>query len=71
MLKKIGKGLKALSLLLTKPSLLNLLFQDNEYWKKHIEKKQKEYSQLKVVTFSELFADFNFTLIAGSDYGFN
>jgi len=62
MLKKIGKGLKALSLLLTKPSLLNLLFQDNDCWRKHIENKQKVYTQLKVVTFSELFADFNFTL---------
>lgn len=62
MIKKIGKGLKAISLILAKPSLLNLLFQDNEYWEKHIVKKQKKYRQLKEITFSELFTDFNITI---------
>ena len=62
MIKKIRKGLKAISLLVAKPSLLNLLFEDNEYWKNHIEKKQKTYTQLKEVTFSELFTDFNITI---------
>jgi predicted O-methyltransferase YrrM len=62
MIKKIRKGLKAINLLVAKPSLLNLLFQENEYWEKHIEKKQKTYAQLKEITFSELFADFNITV---------
>jgi predicted O-methyltransferase YrrM len=62
MIKKIRKGLKAISLLVAKPSLLNLIFQENEYWDKHIKKKQKTYTELKEITFSELFFDFNITI---------
>jgi predicted O-methyltransferase YrrM len=62
MIKKIRKGLKAISLLVAKPSLLNLLFQENDYWKIHIEKKQKTYTKLKEVTFSELFDPLNITI---------
>lgn len=62
MIKKIRKGLKGISLLVAKPSLLNLLFQDNDYWRKHIEEKQKAYTQLKEISFSDLFNDFNITV---------
>ena len=62
MIKKIKKGLKSISLLVAKPSLLNLLFQENDYWKIHIEKKQKVYSQLKEISFSELFNNLNITV---------
>lgn len=62
MINKIRKGLKAISLLAAKPALLNLLFQDNDYWRKHIEKKQKSYKLLDEVTLSGLFSDFNITV---------
>jgi len=41
MIKKIVKGLKAISLLAAKTALLNLMFQDNDYWRKQIEKQKK------------------------------
>lgn len=62
MIKKIRKGLKAIGLLAAKPALLNLFFQDNDYWRKHIEKRQKSYKPLDEVTLSGLFSDFNITV---------
>lgn len=62
MIKKITKALKALRLLAAKPALLNLLLQDNDYWRIYLEKKQKPYKPLDEYTLSSLFKDFNISV---------
>jgi predicted O-methyltransferase YrrM len=62
MIKKIFKALKAFGLIAAKPALLNLIFQDNDYWRNYLVKRRKSYKPLEEVNFSALFTDFNITL---------
>lgn len=62
MIKKIFKALKALSLIAAKPALLNLMFQDNDYWRKYLEKDQKSYKPLEEISLSTLFNNFEISL---------
>lgn len=62
MIKKIIKALKAFSLIAAKPALLNLMFQDNDYWRKYLEKGQKSYKPLAELTFPVLFENLNITI---------
>lgn len=62
MIDKILKGIKALGLIAVKPALLNLMFQDNDNWRKHILKKHKSYEPLKQLSFSAIFEHIDITL---------
>jgi predicted O-methyltransferase YrrM len=58
-MSKFGKGLRALAKIVRKPSLLNLVLDENENWKSYISKKYPHFSGgLKSVDHKNLFDNF-------------
>jgi predicted O-methyltransferase YrrM len=58
-MSKIGKFLKAIGAIVSKPSRLNLVLDDNEVWKKNADQKIIEQNGLLQVDLLELFPGFN------------
>ena len=61
-MKKLSKLLKALSLLVKQPSLINYVLDADEVWKNYIIKNQLGNTELPVVDIEELIPNFNETL---------
>lgn len=61
-MKKLSKLLKALSLLIKQPSLINHILEADEVWKNYIIKNQLGENELPVVDIEELIPNFNETL---------
>ena len=53
-MKKLLKGLKALLLLIKKPSMLNLITEDENVWEKYVAKKYMLNNGLKTIPFQAI-----------------
>lgn len=62
-MSKIGKGLRALGKIIKQPSLLNLVIDSNEEWKRYVSKKYPAFAKgLPMVDFNDLFDEFTVTV---------
>lgn len=68
-MNKIAKVLKAFSMLLKKPSLVNLITESEFYWVDFLAKKHPKQQQLSAIQFTDLFPNFNETLSTWSFLG--
>ncbi len=59
---KFNKFLKAVSLILKKPALLNNVLNDNNVWKNYVKRNYNLQAGLPVVNINELFPDFSETV---------
>ena len=61
-MSKISKALRALSLIIRNPWLLNKVLEEDEYWKSEVGKKYSFQDGLPVIRAEELFGDFSETI---------
>ncbi len=61
-MNKILKALKAISLILQKPYLLNNIIEDESVWKQYVQKKYSLSKGLPVIKITDLFPGFNETV---------
>jgi hypothetical protein len=59
---KFNKFLKAVSLILKKPALLNNVLNDNNVWKNYVKRNYNLQAGLPVVNINKLFPDFSETV---------
>lgn len=68
-MSKLSKVFKAFSMLLKKPSLVNLITESEFYWSEYLAKKHPKQQQLSAIQFTDLFPNFNETLSTWSFLG--
>lgn len=68
-MNKIKKTLKALQMLLKKPSLVNLITNSEFYWKEYVQKKHPDKKQLLAIQLTDIIPNFNETLNTWSFLG--
>ena len=61
-MNKFAKAIKAISLILQKPYLLNHIVEDESVWKQYVEKKYQMPFGLPMVDIPDLFPDFDVTV---------